>query len=52
VPALLAPERSASLSGYLANVGPALSRSAGLSLVALGALVVPVCVVAGMSGAW
>ena len=52
VPALLAPERSASLSGYLATVRPALDRSAGLSLVALGALVIPVCLVAGVSGAW
>jgi cytochrome c biogenesis protein CcdA len=52
VPALLAPERSASLSGYLATVRPALDRSAGLSLVALGALVVPICLVAGLSGAW
>jgi cytochrome c biogenesis protein CcdA len=52
MPALLAPERSASLSEYLATARPALDRSAGLSLVALGALVVPVCVVAGLSGAW
>jgi cytochrome c biogenesis protein CcdA len=52
VPALLAPQRLASLSRYLATVRPALDRSAGLSLVALGALVVPVCLVAGVSGAW
>jgi cytochrome c biogenesis protein CcdA len=52
VPALLAPERSASLSGHLATVRPALDRSAGLSLVALGALVVPVCLVAGVTGVW
>jgi cytochrome c biogenesis protein CcdA len=52
VPALLAPERSASLSGYLSTVRPALDLSSGLSLVALGALVVPVCLVAGVSGAW
>jgi cytochrome c biogenesis protein CcdA len=52
VPTLLAPARSASLSGYLATVRPTLDRSAGLSLVALGALVVPVCLVAGASGAW
>ncbi len=52
VPALLAPERSASLSEHLATVRPALDRSAGLSLVALGALVIPVCLVAGVSGAW
>lgn len=52
VPALLAPARSASLSDYLTTVGPTLERSVGLSLVALGALVVPVCLVAGVSGAW
>ena len=52
VPGLLAPERSRSLSGHLATVRPVLDRSAGLSLVALGALVVPVCLVAGVSGAW
>jgi cytochrome c biogenesis protein CcdA len=52
VPALLAPERTASLSEYLATARPVLDRSAGLSLVALGALVIPVCLVAGATGAW
>jgi cytochrome c biogenesis protein CcdA len=52
VPALVAPARSAALGDHLAAVRPALELSAGLSLVTLGALIVPISVIAGVSGKW
>ncbi len=52
VPALLAPNRSAALGEHLGTVRPGLERAAGLALVVLGALVIPVCLAAGVSGSW
>jgi cytochrome c biogenesis protein CcdA len=52
VPALVAPARSAALADHLETVRPVLDRSAGLSLVTIGALVIPICVIAGVTGTW
>ena len=52
VPALVVPARSSALSEHLATVRPTLDHSAGLSLVAIGALVIPISLISGMAGKW
>jgi cytochrome c biogenesis protein CcdA len=52
VPTLIAPARSAALSDHLDTVRPTLERAAGLSLVTIGALVVPISLISGMAGRW
>jgi cytochrome c biogenesis protein CcdA len=52
VPTLLVPARSAGLADHLGTVRPALESSVGLSLVAIGALLVPISLIVGFTGAW
>jgi hypothetical protein len=52
VPTLVAPARSVALSNHLDTVRPTLETAAGLSLVAIGALVIPIGLISGMAGRW
>jgi cytochrome c biogenesis protein CcdA len=52
VPVLLAPARSAALADHLGAVRGVLESSVGWSLLAIGALIVPVSLIVGLTGAW